>query len=140
MASAAEAAINPYSPLSLASPATDQEAMRLLTSAPVVDARCVGCGAGGGQCIVGPVRPIHVCLRTPQIARTNTREWVESGGGPVGQAKEFRVHRQLPSGRLSACTLVLAPDGRMLLGVEVPGQLGGCVGGWMQQMCGVHYV
>lgn len=50
---------------------------------------------------------------------------MESGGAPVDAAREFRVHRQLPSGRLSACRLVLAPDGRLLLGVEVPGIMPG---------------
>lgn len=76
-------------------------------------------------CIVSRVWGVNCCLSIYATNRTHQhREWVESGGGPVGQAKEVRVHRQLPSGRLSACTLVLAPDGRMLLGVEVPGQLG----------------
>lgn len=70
-------------------------------------------------------------MYTPQ-----TREWVEGGGGSAAGSKEFRVYRQLPSGRLSACSLILAPDGRMLLGVEVPGQLGAFWGkGSMDRWC-----
>lgn len=66
--------------------------------------------------------------QSPTTNHSSYREWVESGGGGVALAKEYRVHRQLPSGRLSVCRLVLAPDGRMLLGVEVPGMSGGWVG------------
>lgn len=39
----------------------------------------------------------------------------------MAKAKQYHVHRQLPSGRLSGCRLVLSPDARLLLGAEIPG-------------------